>query len=402
MGRIDRRGFLRAGAGAAALAGLAACSTRGASEPRTGEARALIDPHDAPFDHVVVLTLSGRSFDHLLGWLPDAQGRQQGLAYPDVDGAPRETWDLGVDLEACGSTTPPPDWTAAAVHLGDDDNRGFLLTVDPGDLTPISYFSRRAVPALGELATSFTTLGNYFASLNAGAVPNRMYLHAAGTDLDVDDDSPSAIRTTIWDRLRAAGLTGRCYGVGADGASFVTRFGAGSDGIVRPYRAILGDARSGRLPTVAFVEAPTGPDIRADQTTVAEVFSALRRGPRWDRTVLVAHYDQWGGYFDHVPPPKVIDANRNPNPGPHPDYSQLGFRVPCVVASPFSIGAPMVGGTPFEHTSILRMIEWRWNLPALSVRDRNARNLAEALDFTRSRSTLDALTYRAPPDRGCR
>jgi phospholipase C len=349
-----------------------------------------------------VLTLSGRSFDHLLGWLPGSQGRQHGLAYLDVDGAVQETWDLGVDVEACGSTALPHDWTDAAVQFGDDDNRGFLLTVGAGDLTPLSYFSDRAVPAIGRLATEFTTLGNYFAALNAGSVPNRMYLHAGATDLDSDGAGTSEIRTTIWDRLRAARLTGRCYGAGLDGRSFVTRFGDGYDDLVRPYRSFLGDARAGHLPTVAFVEAPIGPDIRTDQTTIAEAFTALRRGPHWDRTVFVVHYDQWGGYFDHIPPPKVIDANRNPSPGPHPDYSQLGFRVPCVVASPFSTDAPMVGGTPFEHSSILRMIEWRWGLRALSVRDRNARNLAEAFDFTRSRPTLDALTYRPPADRGCR
>ena len=134
----------------------------------------------------------------------------------------------------------------------------------------------------------------------------------------------------------------------------------------------------------------------------ADVFTAVRKGPRWDRTVLVVHYDQWGGYFDHVVPPKVIDDNANPRPGPHPDYSQLGFRVPCVVASTFSVGKPIVGGTPFEHTSILRMIEWRWDLPALAVRDRNARNLAEAFDFARARPSIDSLSYRAPAVGGCR
>jgi phospholipase C len=116
----------------------------------------------------------------------------------------------------------------------------------------------------------------------------------------------------------------------------------------------------------------------------------------------VVHYDQWGGYFDHIPPPRVIDTNDNPRPGPHPDYSQLGFRVPCVVASPFSTGPPLVGGTPFEHTSILRMIEWRWGLRELGVRDRNARNLAEVFDFARARSALGAIEDRSPADRGCR
>jgi phospholipase C len=353
----------------------------------------------------VVLTLTGRSFDHVLGWLPDSEGRQHGLAYRDVDGTLHDTWDLGVDVEECGSTVLPHEWTDAAVHLGDDDNGGFLLTVGVGDLTPLSYCSRRAVPAVARLATSFTTLGNYFASVNGGSVPNRMYLHAGATDLDTDDgdrsDGSSDIDTTIWDRLRAADLTGRCYGVDARGHAFVTHFGDRYDDLVRPYRALFGDAHTGRLPEVAFVEAPIGPDVRTDQTTVADVFTALRQGPRWGRTVLVVHYDQWGGYFDHVPPPRVVDANHNPRPGPHPDYSQLGFRVPCVVASPFSTGPPLVGGSPFEHSSILRMIEWRWDLPALAVRDRNARNLAEAFDFTRARSTLDTIAYRRPPDRGC-
>jgi phospholipase C len=401
MGRIDRRRFLRAGAGAAALAGLAACGTRGASESARDGAHPLIDPDDAPFDHVVVLTLTGRSFDHVLGWLREADGRQRGLLFPDVDGELRRTWDLGVDVEACGATTPPHDWTDGAVHLGDDDNRGFLLTVTERDLTPLSYFSRRAVPAIGQLATSFTTLGNYYASLNAGAVPNRMYLHAAATDLDTDDGE-SGIRSTIWDRLRSADLAGRSYGVGSDGVPFLSRFGSAYDDILRPYRALFADARAGRLPAVGFVEAPVGPDIRTDQTTIADVFTALRRAPQWERTVLVVHYDQWGGYFDHVPPPKVIDANVNPRPGPHPDYSQLGFRVPCIVVSPFTTGTPVVGGTPFEHTSILRLIEWRWGLRELGVRDRNARNLAEAFDFARARSTVESITYRPPAERGCR
>jgi len=413
MGRIDRRGFLRAGAGAVALAGLAACSTRGASESPSDNPNPLIDPNDAPFDHVVVLTLTGRSFDHVLGWLPEAQGRQRGLAYRDVEGELHDTWDLGIDVEQCGSTALPHDWTDGAVHLGDDDNRGFLLTVGDRDLTPLSYFSRDAVPALGRLATSFTVLGNYYASLNAGSVPNRMYLHAAATDLDTGDPSDgsdagntragtSEIRSTIWDRLRGAGRTGRYYGVAPDGAPFVSRFGGGWDALIRPYGTLFADVGADRLPDVAFVDAPVGPDIRTDQITVADVFTALRRGPRWPRTVLVVHYDQWGGYFDHIPPPKVIDANVNPRPGPHPDYSQLGFRVPCVVASPFSTGAPVVGGTPFEHTSILRMIEWRWGLQELGVRDRNARNLAEVFDFARARSTIESVDYRPPPDRGCR
>jgi hypothetical protein len=81
---------------------------------------------------------------------------------------------------------------------------------------------------------------------------------------------------------------------------------------------------------------------------------------------------------------------------PHPDYRQLGFRVPCVVASPFAPKQIVSGGAPFEHTSVLKMIEWRWGLPALTARDANARNLAEALDFTKPRTDSPAIPLPQP------
>ena len=68
-----------------------------------------------------------------------------------------------------------------------------------------------------------------------------------------------------------------------------------------------------------------------------------------------------------------------------PDYTQLGFRVPCIVASPWS-KKQVVHAGPYEHTSVLKMIEWRWGLPPLTARDANARNLAEVLDFTSVRT----------------
>src|SRR5581483_8918474 len=111
---------------------------------------------------------------------------------------------------------------------------------------------------------------------------------------------------------------------------------------------------------------------------------AVRTSPNWDRTVMVVNFDEWGGFYDHVVPPKVADDNVNPFAGPHPDYTQLGFRVPCVVISPYAPKRVFDGsaGGPFEHCSVLRMIEWRWGLEPLTTRDASARNLAEVLDFS--------------------
>jgi phospholipase C len=114
---------------------------------------------------------------------------------------------------------------------------------------------------------------------------------------------------------------------------------------------------------------------------------------------LVISYDEWGGFFDHVAPPLVVDDTVRPDTwGPHPDYRQLGFRVPNVVASPFS---PMGqvghdGGGPFEHTSVLKMIEWRWGLEPLTARDHNARNLADMLDFSLRRTDVPVIPQPGP------
>ena len=69
---------------------------------------------------------------------------------------------------------------------------------------------------------------------------------------------------------------------------------------------------------------------------IADVYNALRTSPQWDRMVFVLNFDEHGGFYDHVAPPAVADDNVNPNPGPHPDYTRLGFRVPAIAMGPFA------------------------------------------------------------------
>src|SRR5262249_32957400 len=102
-------------------------------------------------------------------------------------------------------------------------------------------------------------------------------------------------------------------------------------------------------------------------------------------TVLVVNYDEWGGFFDHVDPPRAAAAN-DTDPDLVDGKALLGFRVPTVIASPFSRGNPddpRVGHSVFDHTSVLKLIEWRWGLPPLTARDASSDvgNLVDALDF---------------------
>jgi phospholipase C len=103
--------------------------------------------------------------------------------------------------------------------------------------------------------------------------------------------------------------------------------------------------------------------------------------------MFVITYDEWGGFFDHVPPPVASDAN--------PKARLRGFRVPCIVVSPRA-RRQYVAHNLYDHTSILKLIEWRFGLKPLTVRDAQARNLAEVLDFRRP-ANLAAPQWKVPP-----
>jgi phospholipase C len=135
-------------------------------------------------------------------------------------------------------------------------------------------------------------------------------------------------------------------------------------------------------------------DVRHGEVFIAEVYRALATSPQWDRMVFVLTFPEHGGFYDHVAPPAVVDDTVLRGPGPHPDLKRLGFRVPCIATGPFA-PARITHSGPYEHCSILRMIEWRWNLPPMTARDRNARNFAEVLDFTRRRTPVELPAFKA-------
>jgi phospholipase C len=257
------------------------------------------------------------------------------------------------------------------------------------------------VPFFAGAATDWTACDRYFAAIMGPTFPNRMYQHAAQTDRLRNTFEPSTL-PTIWDRLAAAGLTGRYY---FQDAPFLALWGPKYLPISRHYRSFLLACATGRLPHVSyvdprFIEELTGTtsddhrhaDIRNGQAFLNQVYAALTSSPAWRRTLLVINYDEWGGFFEHVPPQAAAIPPASQAAG---DADGLrGFRVPCVVISPFA-ARRFVAHNIFDHTSVLRFIEWRWGLEPLTVRDATANNLADALDF--SRRNREAAQYAVPP-----
>ena len=378
----SRREFIRQlslGVGAAALSPRPILTRLAASA-------ALPDPQSSGIEHVVVLTMENRSFDHYLGWVKGADGRQAGLRYTDGAGESHRTYKLAPDYQGCGHPDPDHSYDGGRIQYNNGACDGWLRT-GALDLYPIGYYNEGDLAFFSGAVSDWTVCDQYFSSIMAPTFPNRFYSHAAQTDRITNSFEISAL-PTIWDLLADAGLEGRYY---FSDVPFLALWGAKYLPIARPFATFLADCAAGTLPHVAYVEPRfvgeelglsnddhPHADIRNGQAFIDQIYRAVVTGPAWRNTVLVITYDEWGGFFDHVPPPAgpipAADAAAGNADG------LLGFRVPTMIVSPFA-PRKSVAHTTFDHTSILKMIEWRWGLPNLTVRDAAAANLAEALDF---------------------
>jgi phospholipase C len=347
---------------------------------------------------VVVVMMENRSFDHLLGWLPGADGVQAGLTFTDAAGVAHPTHALAPDFQGCAH--PDPDHSYAGGRAAFDGGAcDGWLRVGTNDDYAIGYYAQGDLGFLGQAAPQWTTCSRYFPAILAETLPNRIYQHAGQTDRIGTSFQISRL-PTIWDRLADAGLRGRYY---FSDVPILALWGRRYTRISRPVANFFTDCARGRLPHVAyvdprFIDEPTGTsrddhphaDVRNGEAFMARVYRAVTRSPDWRRTVLIFNFDEWGGFYEHVPPPTrpipPADAAAGNQDG------RLGFRVPCVVVSPFARRAH-VATRVYDHTSILRMIERRWSLPALTVRDRTANDLGRELT---ARANLAAPRYVVP------
>jgi phospholipase C len=388
---ISRRTFLGSGVAAGAL-----LATRGASalsNPHP-KRRTLPDPATSGLDHIVVLCMENRSYDHYLGWLPGGDGIQSGLTYADDNGAPHSTHHL-TDWQGCGFNDPDHSVEGGALQLNNGACDGFRK--GSNDDFALGYYTAKDLAFLGPLVREFTTFDRYFCSILGPTYPNRLYTHSAATDRLTNTTDVSSM-PTIWDRLAAAGVPANYY---FSDLPVLALYGQKYASIARPFGTFFAQAASGTLPAYSYLDPfflgedqggsnddHPHADIRRGQALLSSVVHALMASPLWERTALVITYDEWGGFFDHVAPPVLPDAD--------PAHAQAGFRVPCVVVSPFARRG-YVGHEVYDHTSILKMVEWRYGLAPLTARDAAARNLAEALDFASPRATPPHLPYVTDP-----
>jgi len=348
-------------------------------------------PENSGIDHIIVLTMENRSFDHFFGWIPGSDGRQAGLTYLDKNNVAKPTYHL-TDFQGCGHLDPDHTYAGGRIEYDNGACDGWLRAQN--DEFAIGYYTQSDLAFYGDAAMQWTVFDRYFAATMAPTYPNRIYQFAAQTDR-ADDTLELCTLPTIFDLLAAAGRSARYY---YNDIPFLALWGLKYLPISRPFSAFLADCASGNLPDVAFVDprflgesqGTSGDDhpfadIRNGQAFLNTVYNAVTKSPAWGSSVLQIRYDEWGGFFDHVPPSEAPDAN--------PAFALRGFRVPAMMIAPWA-RANQLSSETYDHTSVLKMIEWRWNLPSLTPRDASANNIAGALDF--SKAKRNAPTYSVP------
>jgi phospholipase C len=373
---------------------------------------ALPPPESAGFEHVVVVMMENRSFDHFFGWLQGANGQQAGLIFKDSAGVQHPTHYLPPDYQGCAFLDPGHSYTDGRVQYDNGAADGWLFngsdssSTNPeqaNDIFSIGYYGQADLPFLGAAGPTFTVCDNYFAGIMAETYPNRFYMHAAQTDRLTNTTTTSTL-PTIWDRLQAKGVSGRYY---FSDLPFLALWGTTYVNISKPFSQFLIDAQNGTLPNVAYIdprfedeESGTSgddhphADIRDGEVFLNQIYNAIITSPDWSKTVLIINFDEWGGFFEHVPPPLAPIPPASAAAGD--TDGRLGFRVPCVVISPYAQRG-FIAHEQYDHTSILKMIEWRFGLPPLTVRDQTANNLADVLNLATPDVTAPTFTVPTGP-----
>lgn len=362
-------------------------------------------------DHIVVLVMENHSFDNYFGMLGrgdgftlDADGRPTNIN-SDASGAEVRAYHLPHTTQPV--TEPCPDWNNTHIQWNDGANDGFVRS-ESGRVA-MGYWTDADIPFYWGLARTFPLCDRYFASTLSQTFPNRRFLQAGTARGEVKTDLPDlhevAPNGTIFDRLNDFGISWKNYfGDLPEPALFPPVWFANQDKGAT-YDDFVKDAANGSLPAFALVTPRTDlseenpQDIQEGEAFAASIINAVLESPCWPRTLMIWTYDEHGGYYDHVSPPEAVKPDEvEPKleswhlPG---SYDRLGFRVPCVVLSPYA-RPDHVSHVIHDHTSVLRTIETKWNLGAFTWRDANASNLLDCLDFDAPPAFLDPPSLPRP------
>jgi phospholipase C len=401
----------------------------------------------ASVSHIVVLMLENRSFDHMLGFLYTAQGNVSpaGQPFAGLTGAETNPDSAGaaVTVSRIEPTTPN-----AYLMPGADPGEGYMATnsqlfgsesasasplqapgcqsfvkdfaytlnwqsksggssIVPGTVPAsiMACFTPEALPVLSGLARAYAVCDQWFASVPTETLPNRAFACSATSQGHMDDNTRTFTSPSIFGLLGGHGLSWGIYGYDSEPLtkSMFTDVASAPGGTIGKFADFQAGAAAGTLPAFSFVEPSWGPtgsnqhppyNVALGEQLIHDVYETLRAGPGWPQTLLIVTYDEHGGCYDHVLPPSGAVPPDNSVGEFGFDFTRYGVRVPAVLVSPLieagTVFRVPAGTTPVDHTSILKTVQQRWDLPSLTARDTAAPGLGGVLTLAAPR-TDDAL-----------
>jgi phospholipase C len=406
--------------------------------------------------HIVVLMLENRSFDHMLGFLYAAQGNvsPQGQPFEGLTGSESNPDSSGKAVKAfpiaagtaltyfMPGADPGEGYSATNAQLYGSEHPGSAVATNAGFVTnfaatlawesrtpgwtPLAgtqatdimgMFTPALLPVLSALARGFAVCDQWYASAPTETLPNRAFAAAATSQGHMDDKTTSFTAPTIFGLLTQHSLTWRIHGYDSTPLTRLTFSDTANApttnfGLFTDFRAA---AAAGTLPAYTFLEPDFSAngnsqhpnyDVAAGEQFIHDVYYALRAGPAWNQTLLIVTYDEHGGCYDHVPPPTTAvppDASVGEFGF---DFKRFGLRVPTLLISPLiapgTVFRAPPGGLPFDHTSILSTLERRWSLPALTARDAAAPDVGAVLTLATARTDDPLASVAVPAARAAR
>jgi phospholipase C len=414
-------------------AGALAIGTQGASAP-SGTA--------IPIDTIVVIMMENRSFDHYFqdlanqGWT-DVDVAPLGASNPGVDDAavPFTYGGLGANAGEDGGAEGGDDggtastlcfadtnhsWDGTHAEIDNGKMDGFAIANDgthedpmfgpPGFLSgarAMTYYAKNDLPFMFWAAANFAIGDRYFASVPGPTWPNREYLYAGTSWGETTTGTlPTPTTPVVLDTLNTADVSWGYY-QGADLATFslptidlftkAKNFSSYSKNVFT-FDQFTTAASAGTLPHVVFIDPSLLPEgynnndehppavMQIGENWRAGVVQSLMASSQWAHMAIFLLYDEHGGLYDHVRPPPAcapdaIEPISTTDGGTYGGFIEYGVRLPFVAISPYA-KTHYVSHMVYDHTSVLRFIEARFGLPALTKRDANALAPWDVFDFT--------------------
>lgn len=375
---------------------------------QTATARAAV-PTRTPIKHVISILQENHTYDNYFGKYPRGNGLPARVCVPVHPRRPTagcvKPFHIGTNNVVSSDLDHSPQTFARQLNGG--RMNGFVHAIDmrgeDGRLT-MGYYNQADLPYYYNLARDYVLFDRFFSSARTGSFMNHVYWvsGSGGPGLDQIPENGFRHLTTIFDRLQKRGISWKFYVQNYDKrlnyytvSRYPNRFPSNRTSQVlwapllniprflnRPELArhivdlsqYYRDLAHGTLPAVSYI-APSGPSehppssVRSGEAFTRTLINSLIRSGSWKSSAFILSWDDWGGWYDHVPPPRV-------------DRFGYGFRVPALLVSPYA-KRNYIDSTTLDFTSILKFIEHNWSLAPLAERDRHANNLTSAFDFSR-------------------